>query len=225
MCPVFGWYVTLHLGNIWYPLGVSGTNFPAPHYLLKFAQTHVHWVGDVIQPSHLVTTSSCPQAFTASGPFPKALQIWWPKYWSFSFSICPANEYSGLISFRIDWFDLLAVKGTFESLLQSHSLKASILFLKCILFYLFRLHHMVCGILVPGPGIEPVPPAVETQSLNYWTTREVHESINSLVLSLSYGPAFTYVNEKLLEKPSLWPYGTLSEKWYICFLRLCLDLS
>ena len=150
MCPVFGWYVTLHLGNICYPLGVSGTNFPVPHYLLKFAQTHVHWVGDVIQPSHPLTTFSCLQTFTASGSFPKALQIWWPKYWSFSFSICPANEYSGLISFRIDWFDLLAVKGTFESLLQSHSLKASILFLKCILFYLFRLHHMACGILVPA---------------------------------------------------------------------------
>ena len=56
-----------------------------------------------------------------------ALCIRWPKYWSFSFSISPSNEYSGLISFRIDWFDLLAVQGTFKSLLQHHNLKASIL--------------------------------------------------------------------------------------------------
>ena len=56
-----------------------------------------------------------------------ALRIWWPKYWNFSFSICPSKEYSGLISFRTDWFDLLAVQGTLKSLLQHHSLKASVL--------------------------------------------------------------------------------------------------
>ena len=73
--------------------------------------------------------SSCLQSFPASGSFPNesVLPIRWPKYWNFSFSINPSNEYSGLISFRMDWFDLLAVQGTLKSLLQHHSSKASIL--------------------------------------------------------------------------------------------------
>ena len=78
--------------------------------------------------SSVVPFSSCLQSFPAL-VFPKksALCIRWPKYWSFIFSISPCNEYSGLISFRIDWLDLLAVQGTFKSLLQHHSSKASIL--------------------------------------------------------------------------------------------------
>ena len=68
-----------------------------------------------------------------------ALHIRWPKYWSFSFSISPSNEYSGLISFRIDWFDPLAVQGTLKSLLQHHSLKASILW--CSTFFMAQLSH------------------------------------------------------------------------------------
>ena len=67
------------------------------------------------------------------------LRIRWPKYWSFSFSICPSNEYSGLISFRIDWLDLLAVQGTLKSLLQHHSSKASIL--QCSAFFIIQLSH------------------------------------------------------------------------------------
>ena len=67
------------------------------------------------------------------------LQISWPKYWSFSFSISPSNEYSGLISFRIDWFDLLAVQGTLKNLLQHHSSKASIL--RCSAFFTAQLSH------------------------------------------------------------------------------------
>ena len=67
------------------------------------------------------------------------LHIRWPKYWSFSFSICPSNEYSGLISFRKDWFDLLAVWGTLKSLLQKHSSKASIL--RCSAFFIVQLSH------------------------------------------------------------------------------------
>ena len=68
-----------------------------------------------------------------------ALHIRWPKYWSFNFTISPSNEYSGLISFRIDWFDLLAVQGTLKSLLQHHSLKASIL--QCLAFFIVQLSH------------------------------------------------------------------------------------
>ena len=76
-----------------------------------------------------VALFACPQSFPASGFFPSesALHIRWPKYWSFIFSISPRNEYSGFISFRIYWFGLLAVQGTLESLLQHHSLKASVL--------------------------------------------------------------------------------------------------
>ena len=80
--------------------------FPTLHYLPEFTQTHVHWVGDAIQPSHPLSSSS--PAFSLSSirvfPHESALGIRWPKYWSFSIS--PSNEYSGLISFRIDWFDL-----------------------------------------------------------------------------------------------------------------------
>ena len=68
-----------------------------------------------------------------------ALLIKWPKYWSLSFSISPSNEYSGLISFRIDWFDLIAVQGTLKSLLQHHDSKASIL--KCSAFFMVQLSH------------------------------------------------------------------------------------
>ena len=67
------------------------------------------------------------------------LRIRWPKYWSFSFSISPSNEYSGLISFRIDWLDLLAVQGTLQSLLQHHSSKATIL--RCSAFFIVQLSH------------------------------------------------------------------------------------
>ena len=67
------------------------------------------------------------------------LRIRWPKFWSFSFSISPSNEYSGLISFRMDWFDLLAVQGTLKSLLQHHSSKASIL--RCSAFFMVQLSH------------------------------------------------------------------------------------
>ena len=80
--------------------------------------------------SSLVPFSSCLQSFPASGScqwiYESALCIRWPEYWSFSFSISPSNEYLGLSSFRIDWLDLLAVQGTLKSLLQQHSLKASV---------------------------------------------------------------------------------------------------
>ena len=86
--------------------------------------------------------SLCLQSFSISRVFSNelALCIRWPKYWSFSFSISPSNEYSGLISFRIDWFDLLAVQGTLKSLLQHHSLKASIL--QCSVFFTVQLSQL-----------------------------------------------------------------------------------
>ena len=88
------------------------------------------------------------QSFPASGSFPmsQVLRIRWPKYWSFSFSISPSNEYSGLISFRMDWLDLLAVQETLRSLLQHHSSKASSL--QCSAFFMVQLSHpyMTTGI-------------------------------------------------------------------------------
>ena len=104
--------------------------FPVHHHLLELGQTHVHPVGDGIQPFHpLSFPSPLPSVFLRIRVFSKELVlcIRWLKYWSFSFSISPSNEYSGLISFRIDWFDLLAVQGTLKSLLQHHSSKASVL--------------------------------------------------------------------------------------------------
>ena len=108
----------------------STSGFPVHHQLLEIAQTHVHWVGDAIQPSHTLSSLLLPPSiFPSIRVFSNesVLHIRWPKYWSFSFSISPSNEYSGLISFRIDWLDLLAVQGTLKSLLQHQSSKASIL--------------------------------------------------------------------------------------------------
>ena len=93
----------------------------------KFTQTHVHWVGDAIQPSHPLSSLLLqPSIFPNIRVFlnESVLCIRWPKFWGFSFSISPSNECSGLISFRMDWLDLLAVQGTLKSLLQHHSSKA-----------------------------------------------------------------------------------------------------
>jgi len=80
--------------------------FPVHHHLPEFAQTHVHWVDDAIQSSHPLSSPSL-LAFSLSQHQGLFLWVRWPKYWSFSFSISPSSEYSSLISFRIDWFDLL----------------------------------------------------------------------------------------------------------------------
>ena len=112
------------------PMDCRTPSFPIHHRLLELTQTHVYLVSDAIQPSHpLLSTSSPSSIFSNIRVFPNdsLLHIRWPKYWNFSFSISPSNEYSGLISFRMDWVDLLAVQGTLKSLLQHHSSKASIL--------------------------------------------------------------------------------------------------
>ena len=97
------------------PINCSTPGFPVLHHLSEFAQTHVHWFADTIQPNHLILCCSLlllPSVFCSIRVFSSefALCIRWPKYWSFSIS--PSNEDSGLISFRMDWFDLLAVQGT-----------------------------------------------------------------------------------------------------------------
>ena len=117
--------------------------FPPVHHLPKFAQIHVHWVGDAVQ-SHLILCHPLlllPSIFPSIRVFSSesALHIRGLKYWSFNFSISPPNEYSGLISFRIDWFGLLAVQGTLKSLLQHHISEASILW--CSAFFKVQLSH------------------------------------------------------------------------------------
>ena len=115
---------------------------PVHHQLSEFTQTHVHWVSDAIQSSHprcplLLLSSIFPSIKVFSND--SDLCIRWPKDWSFSFNISPSKEYSGLISFRIDWLDLLAVQGTLKSLLQHHSSKASIVW--CSAFFIVQLSY------------------------------------------------------------------------------------
>ena len=116
-------------------------DFLVLHYFPEFAQTHVHWVGDAMQLPHPLALFSCPQSFTATESFPMSqLFELGGQCWSFSFSISPSNEYSGLISFRIDWFDFLSVQGTLQSLLRYHSSIASILWRSA--FYMVQLSHL-----------------------------------------------------------------------------------
>ena len=108
------------------PWTASTPGLPVHHQLLEFTQTHVHWVGHAIQPSHALSSPSPPAPNPSqhqSLSNESTLPMRWPKYWNFSFSISPSKEIPGLISFRMDCLDLLAVLGTLKSLLQHHSSK------------------------------------------------------------------------------------------------------
>ena len=132
------------LSHLWLcnPMDCSTPGLPVLPYLLEFSQTHVHWVSDAIQPSHPLSPPS-PSAFSLFQH--QGISHWvircirWPNYWSFSFNISPSNEYSGLIYFRIDWFDLPAVQETLKSFLKCHNLKASIL--QHSVFFMVQLSH------------------------------------------------------------------------------------
>ena len=120
----------------------STPGFPVHHQLLEFTQTHAHRVSDAIQPSHRLSFPSPPASIICSirsFSNESVLRIRWPKYWRFSFSISPSSEHLGLISFRMDWFDLLAVQGTLKSLLQHHSFKS----INCLAlsFFMVQLSH------------------------------------------------------------------------------------
>ena len=133
------------------PLDCSMPGLPVLHYLQEFAQTHVHWVSDAT--NHVILC--CPLllllwVFPSIRVFPNKLTLrirWW-KNWRFRFSISPSNECSALISFKSDWFDILSVQGAFKSILQHHSLKASVLWRSA--FFMVQLSHpyMTTGITI-----------------------------------------------------------------------------
>ena len=123
----------------------SMPDLPVHQHLPESTQIHVHQVNDAIQPSHSLL-SPCPLLLLPSIflsirviSTDSALRIRWPKYWSFSFNISPSNEHPTLISFRMDWLDLLAIQGTLKSLLQHHSSITSIL--QCSVFFIVQLSH------------------------------------------------------------------------------------
>ena len=124
------------------PMNRSTPGLPVHQQLPEFTQTHVHRVSDAIQPSHPLSSPSPP------APNPSSIRVFsnestlcmrWPKYWRFSFSISPSNEQPSLISFRMDWLDLLAVQGTLKSLLQHHNSKAPVLWHSA--FFTVQLSH------------------------------------------------------------------------------------
>ena len=132
--------VTKSCPTLYKPTDYSMPGLPVLHHLPELAQTH-----ESVMPSNRLIL--CHPLLLLPWIFPSirvfsdesVLCVRWPKYWSFSFSISPSNEYSGLISFRMDWFDLLAVQGTLKSLLQHHSSKASIL--QCSAFFIAQFSH------------------------------------------------------------------------------------
>ena len=154
--------------NLCDPMNCSASGLPVNHQLWEFTQTRVHWVSDAIHfiLCHLLLLlpSILPKIRVFSSE--SVLHITWPKYWSVSFSISPSNEYSGLISFRMDWLDLLAVQGTLKSLLQNHSSKASIL--RHSAFYIVQWYFVTVAqvdkeTLLSGPSIwntTPLPHSV-----------------------------------------------------------------
>ena len=128
--------------NLCDPMNHSTPGFPVHHQLLESTQTHVHRVSDANK--HLILCSS----LLALPPTPPSIRVFsnestlrmrWPKYWRFTLSISPSNEHPGLIFFRMDWLDLLAVQGTLKSLLQHHSSKPSIL--QHLAFFTVQLSH------------------------------------------------------------------------------------
>ena len=149
----------------------STPSFPVHHQIPELAQTHVQRVGEAIQPSHPLSSPS-PPTFNLIKVFSNesVLHIRWPNYWSFSFSISPSNENSGLISFRIDWFDLV-VQETLKSLLQYHSSKA--LILQCSSFFMVQLSL-------------PYTTTGKTIALTKWT-------FVSKVMSLHFNMLFKFV--------------------------------
>ena len=166
----------------------SMPGLPVHHQLLQFTQTHIHRVSDAIQPSHPLSSPS-PPALNLSqhqGLFQwvsSSHQV--AKYWSFSFNISPSNEYPGLISFRMDWLDLLAVQGTLKNLLQHHSSKASILWHSA--FFIVQLSH----------------PYMTTGKTIALTRRNFVGKVMSLLLNMLSGLVIDYSSLRKLTHPRI----------------------
>ena len=147
------------------PMNYSTPGLPVHHQLLESTQTHV--IESVMPSIHLILHRPLlllPSIFPSIRVFSNesALHIRWPKYWSFNFKISPSNEHLGLISFRMDWLEFLAVQGTVKSLLQHHSSKASIL--RCSAFFIVQLSHPY---MTPGKNI----------ALTIWRARRSNQSM------------------------------------------------
>ena len=123
------------------PMDHSMPGLPVHRQLLEFNQNHVHRVGEANQPSHPLSSPSpsVPNPSHQSLFHESRLLMRWPKYWSFSFSISPSKEHPGMISFRMEWLDLLSVQGTLKSILEHHSSKASILWRSAL--FIVQLSH------------------------------------------------------------------------------------
>ena len=162
----------------------STLGFPVHHQLPELTQTHVHWVGNVIQPSYPLS-SPPPPAFDLFQHQcllnESVLLIRWPKYWSFSFIVSHSNEYSELISFRMDWLDLCAVQGNLKSLLQHHSSRTSVL--RHSAFFPWTIYS---------------PWGRKKSDTTEWIHFQFSLQSNS------------HIHTRLLEKPELWLDGPLS---------------
>ena len=165
----------------------STPGIPVHHQLPELAQTHIQRVSDAMQQFHpLLSPSPSPLVLPGSRVFlnESILCIRWPKYWSFSFSISHPNEYSWLISFRMDWLNLLAVQGTLKSLLQHHSSKVSILWLSA--FFIVQISHpynwLTWYLCCPRNSQES-------------SSAPQFKSISSSGLSFLYSPALTFIHD------------------------------
>ena len=165
------------LSYVWLFVTPWTAGFPVHHQIPELAQTHAHPVGDAIQPSCPLLFPSTPafNLFQHQGLLQSVSSLHQAKYWGFSFSISPSNEYLGVISFRIDWLDLLAVQGTLKSLLQHHCPKASVILLSA--FFMVQLSH-------------PYMTTGKTTALTGWT-------FVSKVISLLFNMAFLNNNNNL----------------------------
>ena len=179
--------------------------FPVHHQLPEFTQTHVHQVGDAIQPSHPLSSPSLVfSIFLSIRVFSNesVICLRWPKYWSFSIS--PSNEYPALISFRMDWLDLLAVQGTLKSLLHHHSSKASIL--QHSAFFIGQLSHLymtagICTLQLTKNGISQISSQLNLVSI-VWYNRKFTTSLANELMSQSA----SHFNRDFLEMEFLYFY-------------------
>ena len=193
-------------------MNCSTPGLPVRHQLPESTQTHVHWDGDAIQPSHPLSPPSPPPPSIRVFSSESTLRMRWPKYWSFSFSISPSNKHPGRISFRMDWLDLLAVQETLKSLLQHHSSKASIF--QRSAFFTVQLSH-------------PYMTTGKTIALNRWT---FIGKVMSLLLNMLSRLIITFLPRSKrpliswLQPPSAVIFGAPQNKGWHCFHCLLIYL-